>query len=79
MVLPQTSAKAERENVFIKDVREHREIEMDKRLKEYNWADANNTNDVGEAVCTLSNVIGSMFNDCFPLLRSESRQKTLLS
>ena len=67
MVSPQTPAKAESENVFIRDVREHRKIEMDKRLKEYNWADVNNTNNVDEVVCTLSNVIGNMFNDCFPL------------
>ena len=69
MVSPQTLAKAERENVFIRDVREHRKIEMDKRLKEYNWADVNNANDVNEVVCTLSNVIGNMFNDCFPLIK----------
>ena len=69
MVSPQTPAKAERENVFIRDVREHRKIEMDKRLKEHNWADVNDTNDVDEAVCTLSNVIENMFNDCFPLIK----------
>ena len=42
---------------------------MDKRLKEHNWADVNDTNDVDEAVCTLSNVIENMFNDCFPLIK----------
>ena len=42
---------------------------MDKRLKEYNWAYVNNANDVDEAVCTISNVIGNMFNDCFPLIK----------
>lgn len=45
MVSPQTLAKAERENVFFRDVREHRKIEMDKRLIEYNWAGVNRFTD----------------------------------
>jgi hypothetical protein len=36
MVTPQTLAKAERKHVFFRDAREHRKIEMEKRLKEYN-------------------------------------------
>ena len=69
MVSPQTPSNTERENVFIRDVREHRKIEMDKRMKKYNWADVNNANDVDAVVCTSSNVIGNMFNDCFPLTK----------
>lgn len=42
---------------------------MDKRLKECNWAGVNNMHDVNEAVSTLTNVIGNMFNDCFPLVK----------
>ena len=54
MVSPRTHVKAERKHVFFRDVREHRKIEMDKRLKEYNWTSVNNTNDVSEAVSTLT-------------------------
>ena len=52
MVSPRTHVKAERKHVFFRDVREHRKIEMEKRLKEYNWTSVNNTNDVSEAVST---------------------------
>ena len=68
MVAPQTLAKAERKHVFFRDVREHRKIEMEKRLKEYNWTSVNNTRDVSEAVSILTDAIGGMFNDCFPLI-----------
>jgi hypothetical protein len=54
MVSPRTHVKVERKHVFFRDVREHRKIEMDKRLKEYNWTSVNNTNDVSEAVSTLT-------------------------
>ena len=69
ILLPQTLAKAEREHVYFRDVREHRKIEMEKRLKEFNWTGPDNTNDVNKAVSTLTNVIGNMFDDCFPLIK----------
>ena len=69
MVTPQTLAKAERKRVFFRDVREHRKIEMEKRLKEYNWTSVNNTMDASEAVSILTDAIGRMYNDCFPLIK----------
>ena len=69
MVAPQTLAKAEKKHVFFRDVREHRKIEMEKRLKEYNWTSVNNTRDASEAVSILTDAIGGMFNDCFPLIK----------
>ena len=69
MVAPQTLAKTERKHVFFRDVREHRKIEMEKRLEEYNWAIANNSRDVSEAVSILTDAIGRMYNDCFPLIK----------
>jgi hypothetical protein len=69
MVAPQTLAKAERKHVFFRDVREHRKIEMEKRLKEYNWTSVNNTRDASEAVSILTDAIGGMFNYCFPLIK----------
>ncbi len=69
MVSLQTFAKAERKHVFFRDVREHRKIEMEKRLKEYNWTSVNMTDDVNEAVSILTDAIGSMFNDCFSLIK----------
>ena len=52
IVLPQTLAKAEREHVYFRDVREHRKIEMEQRLKECNWTGLDNTNDVNKGVDT---------------------------
>ena len=69
MVAPQTVAKAERKHVFFRDVREHRKIEMEKRLKEYNWTSVNNTRDASEAVSILTDAIGGMYDDCFPLIK----------
>jgi hypothetical protein len=46
MVSPQTFAKAERKHVFFRDVREHRKIEIEERLKEYNCTSVNITDDV---------------------------------
>ena len=63
---PQTLAKAERKG---STVWEHRKIEMEKRLKEYNWASVNNTRDASEAVSILTDAIGRMNNDCFPLIK----------
>jgi hypothetical protein len=48
---------------------------MDKRLKEYNWTSVNNTNDVSEAVSTLTDVIRGMLNDCFPLTKVKVSSK----
>ena len=69
MVAPQILAKAERKHVFFRYVREHRKIEMEKRLKEYNWTSVNNTRDASEAVSILTDAIGGMYNDCFPLIK----------
>jgi hypothetical protein len=69
MVAPQTLAKAERKHVLFRDVREHRKIEMEKRLKEYSWTSVNNTRDASEAVSILTDAIGSMYNHCFPLIK----------
>jgi hypothetical protein len=69
MVAPRTLAKAERKHVFFRDVREHHKIEMEKRLKEYNWTSVNNTRDASEAVSILTDAIGGMYNDCFPLAK----------
>jgi hypothetical protein len=69
MVAPQTLAKAERKHVFFRDVREHREIEMEKWLKEYNWTSVNNTRDASEAVSILTDAIVGIYNDCFPLIK----------
>jgi hypothetical protein len=66
---PHTLAKAERKHVFFRDVREHRKIEMEKRLKEYNWTSVNITSDASEAVSILTDAIGGMYNDCFPLIK----------
>ena len=57
MVTPQTLAKAERKHVFFRDVREHRKIEMEKRLKEYNWTSVNNTWDASEAFSILTDAM----------------------
>ena len=75
ILLPQTLAKAEREYVYFRDVREHRKIEMEKRLKECNWTGLDNKNDVNKAVSTLTNVIGNIFNDCFPLIKVKVSSK----
>jgi hypothetical protein len=69
MVAPQTLAKAERKDMFFRDVREHHKIEMEKSLKEYNWTSVNNTRDASEAVSILTDAIGGMYNDCFPLAK----------
>jgi hypothetical protein len=42
---------------------------MEKRLKEYNWTSVNNTRDASEAVSILTDAIGGMYNDCFPLIK----------
>ena len=55
--------------MFFRYVREHRKIEMEKRLKEYNWTSVNNTRDASEAVSILTDAIGGMYNDCFPLIK----------
>ena len=74
ILLPQTLAKAEREHVYFRDVREYRKIEMEKRLKECDWTGLDNTNDVNKSVSTLTNVIGNMFDDCFSAVREECRK-----
>ncbi len=79
MVAPQTLAKAERKHVFFRDVREHRKIEMEKKLKEYNWASVNNTRDASEAVYMLTDVIGRMYDDCFPLIKVSFRDPPYMS
>jgi hypothetical protein len=73
MVAPQTLAKAERKHAFFRDVREHRKIEMEKRLKEYNWTSVNNTKDASEASILTDAIGGKGFLKRPPIYDSTSK------
>ena len=69
MITPKVLAKPEGKHVYFRDVREHRKIDMENKLKECDWSSVYNTSDVDYAVTVLNELIVSLFNECFPLIR----------
>ena len=68
IVNPRVEARPERKHVYFRDVREHRNINMEKSLQECDWSSIYNTNDVDKATTLLNDKIFSMFKECFPLI-----------
>ena len=62
MITPKVLAKPERKHVYFRDVREHRKIDMENKLKECDWSSVYNTSDVDYAVTVLNELIVSLFN-----------------
>lgn len=81
MVSPFIPAKPSRKHVYFRDVREHRKINMEKKLKDQNWSNINILNDPNEAVRTLNDTLQAMFNESFPLigLKTSSRDPPYMS
>ena len=65
MVTPRIQAKPERKHVYFRDVRQHRKIDMENRLKFFDWSKFFSVNDVEEAVLLLNQEISLMFNESF--------------
>ncbi len=66
MVTPKIQARPEREYVYFRDVRHHRKIDMENKLKAFDsWSKVDSANDIEEAVLLLNDGITSMFNESF--------------
>ena len=69
MVTPRIQAKPERKHVYFRDVRQHRKIDMENKLKFFDWSKVFSVNDVEEAVRLLNQEICLMFNESFPRIK----------
>lgn len=72
MVTPKILAKPERTFVYFRDVRHHRKINMENKLKACDWSNIYAAKNVEEAVLLLNKEIVSMFNESFPLIKIKS-------
>ncbi len=69
MVTPKIQARPERKYVYFRDVRHHLKIDMENKLKAFDWSKVYSANDIEEAVLLLNDGITSMFNESFPLIK----------
>ena len=67
LVLPRITSKPIRKFVYFRNVREHRKIEMEKKLVDFDWSSVNTNTDLCESVRLFNDTLMTMFNDCFPL------------
>ena len=67
LVLPRITSKPIRKFVYSRDVREHRKIEMERKLADFDWSSVSTNADLCESVRLFNGTLMTMFNDCFPL------------
>ena len=81
MITPKILAKPERKHVYFRDVREHRKIDMETKLKKSDWSSVYNTSGADQAVAASNELIVSLFNECFCLIKVKvsSRDPTYMS
>ena len=75
MVTPRIQAKPERKHVYFRDVRQHRKIDMENKLKFFDWIKVFSVNDVEEAVLLLNQEISLMFNESFPRIKVKTSSR----
>ena len=75
MVTPRIQAKPERKHVYFRDVRQHRKIDMENKLKFFDWSRVFSVNDVEEAVLLLNQEISLMFNESFPQIKVKTSSR----
>ena len=74
-VTPRIQAKPERKHVYFRNVRQHRKIDMENKLKFFNWSKVFSVNDVEEAVLLLNQEISLMFNESFPRFKVKTSSR----
>ena len=81
VVSPSIPAKPSRKHVSFRDTREHRKIDMDKKLDVHDWSIFDTLDDLTESAQLLNNTLWSMFNDSFPLItvKTSSRDPPYMS
>ena len=67
LVLPRITSKPIRKFVYFRDVREHRKIEMERKLADFDWSSVSTNTDLCESVRLFNDTLMTMFNDCCPL------------
>ena len=75
MVTPRLQARPERKHVYFRDVRHHRKIVMENKLKVFDWSKVYSANDAEEAVLLLNQEVVLMFNESFPLIKIETSSR----
>ena len=78
MVTPRIQAKPERKHVYFRDVRQHRKIDMENKLKFFDWSKVFSVNDVEEAGCCvllLNQEISLMFSESFPRIKVKTSSR----
>ena len=68
LVPPRITTKSVRKNVLFRDVREHRKLQMDRKLKNLEWDIFFDCENPSENVQKLNDILSNMFDECFPLI-----------
>ena len=69
LVMPRIVVKPVRKTVSFRDVREHRQLCMDKKMDQFDWERFTISDDPSENVRRLSETLLLMFNECFPIIK----------
>ena len=64
--MPCIVVKPIRKTASFRDVREHRQFYMDKKMDQFDWERFTISDDPSENVRRLSETLLLMFNECFP-------------
>jgi hypothetical protein len=68
LIPPRITTKPVRKNVIFRDVREHRKVQMDRKLQDLEWDMFFDCQNPSENVQKLNDTLGNMFDECFPLI-----------
>ena len=68
LIPPRITTKPVRKNVIFRDVREHRKVQMDRKLQDLEWDMFFDCQNPSENVQKLNDALGNMFDECFPLI-----------
>ena len=75
MVTPRIQAKPERKHIYFRDVRQHRKIDKENKLKFFDCSKVFSINDVEETVLLLNQEISLMFNESFPQIKVKTSSR----
>ena len=75
IISPQTLTKPVRKTVYIRDVREHRKLEMNRKLDEWDLSNVYNCDNAKDMVNRLKSPLSMLFDGCFPKMKVKSSSR----
>ena len=71
----QILAKPTRKSVYIRDFREHRRLDIDRKLAEVDWYSLYDCDNVDDVVCKLEETLTMLFEEWFPKIKVKTSSR----